>query len=70
MLNTPQAPTPNAAQGERMLHDDELDLVVGGLNERPIQTLHGGLFSLNRMDVIQWMNVDEFERQTGGRPIV
>jgi hypothetical protein len=54
----------------RVLEDEELDVVVGGLNERPIQTLHGGLFSLHRMDVIQWMNVEEFERQTGGRPIV
>jgi hypothetical protein len=53
-----------------VLEDDELDVVSGGLNERPIQTLHGGLFSLHRMDVIQWMNVEEFERQTGGRPIV
>ena len=60
MLNAP----------ERVLQDDELDVVVGGLNERPIQALHGGLFSLNRMDVIRWMNVEEFEQQTGGRPII
>jgi hypothetical protein len=70
MLNTPRTCTPGAAQDASMLQDDELDLVVGGLNERPIQTLHGGLFSLNRMDVIRWMDVNEFEQQTGGRPIV
>jgi hypothetical protein len=62
--------TPTLTQDASMLQDDELDLVVGGLNERPIQTLHGGLFSLNRMDVIRWMDVNEFEQQTGGRPIV
>ena len=60
MLNAP----------ERVLQDDELDVVVGGLNERPIQTLHGGLFSLHRMAVIRWSSVEEFEQQTGGRPIV
>jgi hypothetical protein len=52
------------------LTDDELSLVAGGLNERPIQTLHGGLFSLNRMDVIRWTSVEEFEQQTGGRPLL
>jgi hypothetical protein len=70
MPNTPKTLTPDAVQGARMLQADELDLVVGGLNERPIQTLHGGLFSLNRMDVIQWMNVNEFEQQTAGRPLI
>jgi hypothetical protein len=59
MLNTPQT-----------LTDDELDLAVGGLNERPIQTLHGGLFSLNHMDVIRWSNVQEFQQATGGRPLL
>jgi hypothetical protein len=67
MLNTRHT---DGVQGARMLDDSELDCVVGGLNERPIQTLHGGLFSLHRMDVITWTNVTEFEQQMGGRPIV
>jgi hypothetical protein len=70
MLTTPKTPTPNSAQDVRILQDHELHLVCGGLNERPIQTLHGGLFSLNRMDVISWMNVDEFEQQLSGRPLI
>ncbi|MCC6776504.1 MAG: hypothetical protein IT537_07695 [Hyphomicrobiales bacterium] len=52
------------------LTDDQLDHVVGGMNERPIQMLHGGLFSLNRMDVIRWSSVEELEQQLGGRPLL